>query len=121
MTSTTFPNFLAIGLGMMGAVYLLSAIRRLYSERRASASFAQLGSNLWSHQAAVTVALVVLLLTYAFLIRQVNFGVLTFTFLAVGFVLFGERKPLKICLVAAIGALCFYGLFVYVLNLPLNP
>lgn len=121
MTSTTFPNFLAIGLGLMGAVFLLGSIRRLYAEGRISASFAKLIGNLWSRQAAITVALVVLLLAYANLIREVNFGVLTFGFLAIGFVLFGERKPLQICLVAAIGAACFYGLFVYVLQLPLNP
>lgn len=121
MSSTTFPNFLAIGLGLLGGVFALGAARRLLAEGNAGAETRALLSGLTGRETRIALAIVALLLAYAFLLKKVHFALLTFVFLGAGFVLFGRRNPRAILAVAAAGAAGFYGLFVGILQLALNP
>ncbi|MCR9121095.1 MAG: tripartite tricarboxylate transporter TctB family protein [Phyllobacteriaceae bacterium] len=121
MRATTFPNFLAIGLGVLGALFAMAAARRLVEQGNAAAAFVNLFKSVWSRETAIALAIIVLLIAYAFLLKKVHFGLLTFIFLAAGFVLFGRRKPVPIIIVAAAASACFYGLFVGLLQLALNP
>ena len=121
MSSTTFPNFLAIGLGLLGGLFALGAARRLLAESDLGAEVKALLSGLTGRETVIAIAVIALLLAYAFLLKKVHFGLLTFVFLAAGFVLFGRRNPRAIIAVAAAGAASFYGLFVGILQLALNP
>lgn len=61
----------------------------------------------------------VLLLVYVFLLAYVYFILLTTLFLAVLFVLFGRRQPVKIAVASIAGGSAFYLLFILILKLPL--
>ncbi len=66
-----------------------------------------------------TVATLLLLIVYALLLQYVHFMVLTTLFLAVLFVVLGQRSWLWVPLIAVLGGAGFYALFIWGLNLPI--
>lgn len=122
MTSKTFPTILASGLGILSGLFTVGALLRLIEEwRQGVKAGVGLYQSLFNRTSLVTVSIVVLLLAYAYLLNKVNFALLTFFFLFVGFFLFGQRRLLLNAMVSACGAAMFYGIFIFILELPLNP
>lgn len=122
MTSRSFPTILASGMGLLSALFTVGAFIRLLSERRAGPPTAgSVTQWLFGRTALITYGVVALLVAYAWLLKQVHFALLTWIFLFTGFFLFGQRRLLRNAIVAGFGAAAFYGLFVFVLELPLDP
>lgn len=122
MTSKTFPTVLALAMGVLSAIFTISAFMRLLAERREGGAGARaLAARMFGREAAIAVAVVALLLAYAWLLKEVHFALLTWVFLFIGFFVFGQRRLLLNAVVAACATAAFYGLFVFVLELPLNP
>lgn len=122
MTSKTFPIILASGLGILSALLTAGAFRRLLAERNDPATERQsMVEFLYNRITLITLCVIALLVTYAYLLQRLHFGLLTFGFLFIAFFLFGQRNLVRNTIVAACGAAVFYGLFVSILELPLNP
>lgn len=122
MTSKTFPTILASGLGILSALLTIGAFRRLLAESNDHTIERQsLLEFLFNRTTVITLCVIVLLVLYAYLLQLVHFGLLTFGFLFIAFFLFGQRNLVRNAIVAACGAAVFYGLFVFILELPLNP
>jgi len=71
----------------------------------------------WRHAAAF----LVLMSAYGFALRPVGFIAATLVFLATGFMLLGERRPIPICLVASSITVGFWALLHFVLDVYLTP
>lgn len=121
MTSKTFPTILAIGLGALSALFTFRALGRYLGGRSEGTAAGIDFAAIFNRHALIALAVIALLVAYAMLIRQVHFALLTWGFLFAGFFLFGQRRLVVNAIVAACGAAAFYGLFVFVLELPLNP
>lgn len=124
MTSRTFPVILSSGLALLSALYTLMATRRWMQWRNADAAppAAVTGNELGAgKRALLAIGTIGLLFAYAYLLQKVSFFGLTWAFLLFGFYLFGQRRHGLNLLVSGVSAAFFYGLFIFVLQLPLEP
>lgn len=112
MNAATMPKFLSV-LGMLLAL-LLVVLPRAPGEDRSPAPLRNLH---WGRLAAV----VVLMLAYGLSIRRLGFVPSTVIFLAAGFVLLGERRPLRVAAVAVSVPVLFWMLMAWGLGVYLPP
>lgn len=120
MTFRTFPTILSSGLAILSTIFTIGAVRRLIAEHRQQAGVAPEGRP-GIGSVVVPVLVVVLLVAYAVLLKVVPFAPLTWAFLFLGFYVFGQRRVIRNAIVALCATAGFYGIFVYVLELPLEP
>jgi hypothetical protein len=66
-----------------------------------------------------TLATLAVLVIYVVLLEYVDFLILTTLFLAVMFVVYGQRSVTRIAVVSLLGGAGFYGLFIHLLHLPI--
>ncbi len=125
MTFATMPAIYSGFLIALSALSLFGAIRRSRATvRRELAEPAILSTDQPAAGpsrrmiALRTVATLVALLAYTLLLEFVHFWILTTAFLALMFVLFGQRSPLRVGLVSVCGGTAFYALFILALGLP---
>ncbi len=126
MTFATMPAIYSGFLIALSGLYLFGAVRRFrLTERQNSAESSTKTENEPSTGPTLrtialrTVATLVALLAYTLLLEFVHFWILTTAFLALMFLIFGQRSPLRVGLVSICGGTAFYALFILALDLPI--
>ncbi len=97
---STFPKVLAVG-GILVSLWVLTGFERTADTDKApDINLSRLGS----HNIGQAIALLVLMVSYALLLRPLGFLASTFLFLAVGSFILGERRYVLMIVVAAVAA-----------------
>ena len=110
-TPRTFPLALAVIGGALSCLQLIKSLREGASDDRSWAKFD------WWRVALLTVLMVV----YAALFSALGFVIATTLFLATGYLILGERRPLVILLASLGLVLAFWAIMTQLLGLYLAP
>lgn len=110
-TPRTFPFALAVIGGVLSCLQLLKSLREGVSETRSWATFD------WARVALLTVLMVI----YAALFSMLGFIVATTLFLAAGYIVLGERRPVVILAASLVLVLAFWAIMTQLLGLYLAP
>jgi len=127
MTFATMPAIYSGFLIGLSVIFLIGALRRARSitpQRSVDVSGDAAEREATSDPSRRTVALrtvatLVALLAYTLLLEFIHFWIVTTVFLALMFVVFGQRSPLRIGLVSVCGGTVFYALFILAIDLPI--
>ena len=127
ITYRSFPSVVSGLLMLLSAVFAMASARawlRARARDKPEAAAPEGADDAQpaglSHLGLRVVALLVLLIAFANALGMAPLFVLASVFLFVSFFVFGQRRPVRMGVVALLGGACFHGLFVTVLNLPLS-
>jgi hypothetical protein len=126
LTHATLPTIYGVLLMLLSGSLLINAVIKVIAFRKQEKAGGTIKNPNEKQETGMTgifllrfFGTVAMLVAYAMLLAYVNFIILTVLFLAILFVLYGRKSPLKIALASIIGGTAFYILFIAILNLPL--
>lgn len=123
LTFATMPTIYGSILLLLSAIFFLGSLRQFLSAKHRIPSKTTEGAESDSPSSRTVITRIgltlVILVTYVVLLEYVQFLVVTALFLFVMFWVFGQRSLWKMAAVALLGGASFYGLFIYVLDLPI--
>jgi hypothetical protein len=121
-THATMPLIYSIGLMIISIGIAVPAVIKivLYKEENTvESSEGEQGTEKASSIVVIRFfATAIMLVLFALFLGKISLFIETVLFLAIMFVLFGQRNPLKIAIISLIGGAAFHFLFVSILKLP---
>ncbi|MEQ8709405.1 MAG: tripartite tricarboxylate transporter TctB family protein [Rhodospirillales bacterium] len=122
ITFRSFPTAISGLLMLLTGIYAVaSGVAWLKSRHQeAAGENEQAGVPGPAYLAARVIGLVALLVIFALTIGMLPLFVLASIFLFIAFFIFGQTEPLRMGVIALLGGGFFHGLFVLILDLPLN-
>lgn len=116
---TAISSLLMLLSGLFAASSTLSLLRQAANPQKAAAS-EKLDRPQPKFLLLRAVALVGLLIVFAAAIGRLPLFVLVGVFLFAAFFIFGQTRPIRMAIIAVVGAILFHLLFVVLLKLPLG-
>ena len=121
MNFATYPLGVATLLTVLGLIYLANSFLKFFALKENYNFFNYFFQSIKDNKSLYLkrVNTVVLLIIYALFLGEINFLLLTSTFLFLGFFLYDRRDYALMLVLSALGGSFSYALFVYFLKLPI--
>jgi hypothetical protein len=121
MNFATYPLGVATLLTVLGLIYLGNSFLKFFALKENYNFFNYFFQSIKDNKSLYLkrVNTVVLLIIYALFLGEINFLLLTSTFLFLAFFLYDRRDYLLMLVLSALGGSFSYALFVYFLKLPI--
>jgi hypothetical protein len=121
MNFATYPLGVATLLTVLGLIYLGNSFLKFFALKENYNFFNYFFQSIRDNKSLYLkrVNTVILLIIYALFLGEINFLLLTSTFLFLGFFLYDRRDYALMLVLSALGGSFSYALFVYFLKLPI--
>lgn len=121
MNFATYPLGVASLLTVLGLIYLGNSLMKYFNLKEDYSFFNYLFQSIQDNKSLYfkRLSTVILLLLYALILGEINFMLLTSSFLFLGFFLYERRDYFLMLILSLLGGGFSYALFVYFLKLPI--
>lgn len=121
MNFATYPLGVASLLTVLGLIYLGNSLIKYFNLKEDYSFFNYLIQSIQDNKSLYfkRLSTVILLLLYALILGEINFMLLTSSFLFLGFFLYERRDYFLMLILSLLGGGFSYALFVYFLKLPI--
>ena len=121
MNFATYPLGVASLLTLLGLIYLGNSLIKYFNLKEDYSFFNYLIQSIQDNKSLYfkRLSTVILLLLYALILGEINFMLLTSSFLFLGFFLYERRDYFLMLILSLFGGGFSYALFVYFLKLPI--
>jgi len=121
MNFATYPLGVASLLTLLGLIYLGNSLIKYFNLKEDYSFFNYLIQSIQDNKSLYfkRLSTVILLLLYALILGEINFMLLTSSFLFLGFFLYERRDYFLMLILSLLGGGFSYALFVYFLKLPI--
>ena len=121
MNFATYPLGVASLLTVLGLIYLTNSLIKFINVKEEYSFFNYLIQSIQDNKSLYfkRLSTVILLLLYALILGEINFMLLTSSFLFLGFFLYERRDYFLMLILSLLGGGFSYALFVYFLKLPI--
>ncbi len=121
MNFATYPLGVASLLTLLGLIYLANSLIKYFNLKEDYSFFNYLFQSIQDNKSLYfkRLSTVILLILYALILGEINFMLLTSSFLFLGFFLYERRDYFLMLILSLLGGGFSYALFVYFLKLPI--
>ena len=121
MNFATYPLGVASLLTVLGLIYLGNSLIKYFNLKEDYSFFNYLFQSIQDNKSLYfkRLSTVILLILYALILGEINFMLLTSSFLFLGFFLYERRDYFLMLILSLLGGGFSYALFVYFLKLPI--
>ena len=121
MNFATYPLGVASLLTVLGLIYLGNSLIKYFNLKEDHSFFNYLFQSIQDNKSLYfkRLSTVILLILYALILGEINFMLLTSSFLFLGFFLYERRDYFLMLILSLLGGGFSYALFVYFLKLPI--
>jgi hypothetical protein len=121
MNFATYPLGVASLLTLLGLIYLGNSLIKYFNLKEDYSFFNYLFQSIQDNKSLYfkRLSTVILLILYALILGEINFMLLTSSFLFLGFFLYERRDYFLMLILSLLGGGFSYALFVYFLKLPI--
>ena len=121
MNFATYPSGVASLLTVLGLIYLGNSLIKYFNLKEDYSFFNYLFQSIQDNKSLYfkRLSTVILLILYALILGEINFMLLTSSFLFLGFFLYERRDYFLMLILSLLGGGFSYALFVYFLKLPI--
>lgn len=121
MNFATYPLGVASLLTVLGLIYLGNSLIKYFNLKEDYSFFNYLFQSIQDNKSLYfkRLSTVILLILYALILGEINFMLLTSSFLFLGFFLYERRDYFLMLMLSLLGGGFSYALFVYFLKLPI--